>query len=96
LLAVIPIYYHPVLRDATLANQGHIAAAHFDNRPTLWRYFISYLVLVRFDAARITPYETMLQSWTRMVPFNNLIEPWHLREIEIRPCSRFSHSQQLQ
>jgi hypothetical protein len=96
---VVLTYHHQVLWDATLAHRGHIATAHFDNCPTLWRYLISYRVLIRFDAARITPYETVLHAyrfWPRMVPFNRLIEPWHLRKIEFRPRSRFGDSQQLQ
>lgn len=85
LLLVGLVYYHPVLLAAALAHLGHVATDHFHNRLAPWGYFITYRVIVGFDAARIAPNNNVLLAykyWPRMVPFGKRIEPWFQRKVE--------------
>ena len=85
LLALVLVYYHPMLLAVVLVHLGHVATDHFHNRMAPWAYFMSYRVLVRFDSTRVTPNHNVLhsyKSWVGLLPFGNRLEPWYQRKIE--------------
>ena len=81
------VYYHPFFLAAVFAQLAHVATDHFHNGLSRWAYFVSYRIIVRFDAGRITRTTDMPRryiSWLHLLPFGRQLEPWLQRKIETR------------
>ena len=79
------IYYHPLLLAATVAHLGHVVLDHYDHRPNLWAYSISYRARFQFDTRKIEPGKQVRKSYVGFpdkLPLKSLWKPWYRRKIE--------------
>ena len=81
---LVMVLYHPLLLAIVLAHLAHVTNDHLFNRLHPLAYFITYRVLIGFDAASISPDHDPLtghRKWLRHIPLGHLLEPWIQRRV---------------